>query len=321
MTTVKTAPGNKSRNKYKGLAGFFNKRKRGWQLYLMLLLPVIHLLIFRYQPMYGLQMAFRNFNPIHGFWSSQWVGLNHFQRFFNSHMFDRVMRNTLTISIYGLIAGFPFPIILALSLNYLMNKRYAKVIQTTTFLPFLISTVVFVGIITQFLDFRSGVLNNLLEPVLGRRINFLGRADMFHSVFVWTGIWQTTGYGAIIYIAGLAGIDPSLHEAAIIDGATKLQRMRHIDIPGILPTITIMFILSMGGIISVGFERVYLMQNPLNLAASEVIATHVYKIGITASIPQWSYASAIGFFESIVGFVMLITVNQVVKKLRGNGIW
>ena len=301
--------------------GFFGRRVNNWQLYLMILIPFIHLLIFRYQPMYGLMMAFRNFNPIDGIMGSPWVGLAHFERFFASHMFERVMRNTLTISIYGLLAGFPFPIILALSINYLTSKKYAKVVQTTTFMPFLISTVVFVGIIVQFLGLRHGIFNNLIYEIFGTRINFLGRADMFHSVFVWTGIWQTTGYGAIIYIAGLAGIDPSLHEAAVIDGATKMQRMRHIDLPGIMPTILTMFILSMGGIISVGFERVYLMQNPLNLAASEVIATHVYKIGLTAPIPQWSYASAIGFFESSVGFVMLVTVNYIVKKMNGSGIW
>ena len=301
--------------------GFIGRRAKNWQLYLMILIPFIHLLIFRYQPMYGLMMAFRNFNPVQGIWGSPWVGFAHFRRFFDSHMFERVMRNTLTISIYGLIAGFPFPIILALSINYLFSKRYAKIVQTTTFMPFLISTVVFVGIIVQFLGLRHGMLNNLLYWLFGTRIDFMGRADLFHSVFVWTGIWQTAGYGAVIYIAGLAGVDPSLHEAAIIDGATKVQRMRHIDIPGIAPTILTMFILSMGGIISVGFERVYLMQNPLNLASSEVIATHVYKVGLTAPIPQWSFASAIGLFESSVGFVMLVTVNFIIKKLNGAGIW
>jgi len=308
-------------NKQKGIFGFFYRRRKTWQLYVMMLLPIAHLIIFRYQPMYGLQIAFRNFNPVLGFWDSPWVGLVHFRRFFDSHMFGRVMRNTLTISIYQLIAGFPLPIILALSLNYITSRRYAKVVQTTTFMPFLISTVVFVGIIAQFLGTRHGMLNNMLEPIIGTRINFLGRADLFHHVFVWTGIWQVTGYGAIIYIAGLAGIDPSLHEASVIDGASKVRRMWHIDLPGILPTITILFILNMGSIIRVGFERIYLMQNPLNLSASEVIATHVYKVGLTGAIPQWSFAAAIGFFESIVGFVMLIAANFIVKKLRGNGIW
>ena len=301
--------------------GFFQKRVKNWQLYLMILLPFIHLLIFRYQPMYGLQMAFRNFNPIQGFWDSPWVGLAHFTRFFESHMFERVMTNTLRISIYGLLAGFPMPIILALSLNYLTNRRYAKIIQTTTFMPTLISTVVMVGIIVQFLQMRDGVLNNALYFLFGFRVNFLGRADLFTHMFVWTGIWQGVGAGAIIYIAALAGIDPSLHEAAIIDGATKLQRIRYIDFPGILPTVTILFILNMGNIISVGFEMVFLLQNPLNLAASEVIATYVFRIGLIAPIPQWSLAAAIGFFESIVGLVMLVIVNQIAKKLNGSGLW
>ena len=300
---------------------FLRKLTRSWQLYVMMLLPLIHLLIFRYQPMYGLQMAFRNFSPMLGFWDSPWVGLAHFTRFFESHMFERVLRNTLIISIYGLVAGFPLPILLALSLNYIKSRRYAKTIQTTTFLPFLISTVVFVGIIFQFLQLRNGVLNNFIEPLFGTRINFLGRADMFYHVFVWTGIWQATGFSAIIYIAGLAGIDPSLHEAAIIDGATKMQRILHIDIPGILPTITILFILNMGQIMNVGFERVLLMQNPLVMSTADVISTYVYRVGLAAPIPQWSFASAVGFFESVVGFIMLIIANFVVKKLNGSGIW
>lgn len=310
-----------STKKMRGIFGFFYRRRKCWQLYLMILLPFVHLIIFRYIPMYGLQMAFRNFNPVLGFWDSPWAGLTHFQRFFDSHMFERVMRNTLTISIYSLLAGFPFPILLALSLNYIKNRRYAKFIQTTTFMPFLISTVVMVGIIMQFLQVHNGAFNDLLELVIGRRINFFGRAEYFHSLFVWTGIWQTAGFGAVIYIAGLAGVDPSLHEAALIDGATIVKRIWYIDIPSILPTISIMFILSMGSIINVGFERVFLMQNVLNISASEVIATYVYRVGLVAPIPQWSFAAAIGFFESSVGLVMMIIVNFIVKKLNGTGIW
>jgi len=271
--------------------------------------------------MYGIQVAFKNFRIALGYWNSPWVGFAHFRRFFESHIFERVIRNTLTISIYGLLAGFAIPIILAFSLNYIKNRRYAKTIQTTTFMPFLISTVVMVGIITQFFSVRTGVVNNLLEPFTGERINFLGRPQYFAHLFVWTGVWQSMGHGAIIYIAALAGIDPSLHEAATIDGATKLQRIRHIDWPGILPTVTILFILSMGNIMSVGFERVFLLQNPLNLSASEVISTHVYKIGLIAPIPQWSLAAAIGLFESFIGLIMLVTVNQVAKKVNGSGLW
>jgi len=301
--------------------GFFNRRKDGWQLYVMILLPFIHLLIFSYQPMYGLQMAFRNFSPLQGFWGSPWVGLAHFSRFIDSHMFQRVLTNTLRISIYGLLAGFPMPIILALSLNYITRRRYAKIVQTTTFLPHLISTVVMVGIIVQFLQVRDGVLNNAIYFLFGTRINFLGSADLFTHMFVWTGIWQGMGNAAIIYIAALAGVDTSLHEAAIIDGATKLKRIRHIDLPSIAPTITILFILSMGNIMSVGFERVFLLQNPLNLSASEVIATYVFRIGLIAPIPQWSFAAAIGLFQSVIGLIMLLIVNQVAKKINGSGLW
>jgi len=272
-------------------------------------------------PMYGLQIAFRQFNPVQGIWGSPWVGMEHFVRFFNLHMFQRVLTNTLILSIYGMLAGFPFPIILAFSIHYLTNKRYSKVVQTTTFMPFLISTVVFVGIITQFFSLRTGVINNFLYFFTGDRINFLGRAQYFRHIFVWTGVWAGAGFGAVLYLAGLAGIDPSLHEAATIDGASKVQRMRHIDLPGILPTIVIVFIMNMGGILNVGFERVYLMQNTMNLSVSEVISTYVYKIGLIAPIPQFSFASAIGFFNSVVGMIFLVTFNYIARKVGDTSLW
>jgi len=309
-------------NKRNAFQNFFFKRRKCWQLYALLLLPVIHLLIFSYYPMYGAQIAFRQFNPVQGITGSPWVGLDHFTRFVNLHMFRRVLSNTLIISLYQLAAGFPFPIILAFSIHYLTNKRFSKIVQTVTFVPHLISVVVMVSIIIQFFQLRNGVINNMLiYPLTGDRINFLGRPQYFRHIFVWTEIWQRAGFGAIIFIAALAGIDPSLHESAKIDGASKLQGIRHIDIPGILPTVVILFLLQMGGIISVGFERVYLLQNPMNLSVSEVIATYVYKVGLIAPIPQFSFAAAIGLFQSIVGATMLITVNQVVKKLGQNSLW
>ena len=305
----------------KGPLGFFYRRKRTWQLYVLILLPVAHLLLFSYQPMYGLQIAFRQFNPVQGITGSPWVGMEHFVRFINLHMFRRVLTNTLVISVYGILAGFPFPIILAFSIHYLTNKRYAKIVQTTTFMPFLISTVVFVGMIMQFFALRNGVVNNLLEPITGERINFLGRVQYFRHLFVWTGIWAGAGFGAILYLAALAGVDPSLHEAATIDGASKVQRMRHVDIPSIMPTIAIMFILNMGGIMNVGFERIFLMQNPMNLSQSEVISTYVFQIGLNAPIPQFSFAAAIGFFNSVVNLVMLVIVNQIAKKFGHATLW
>ena len=307
--------------KKKKRRGFFSLRKGSWQLYIMILLPVAHLLLFRYGPMYGLQIAFRNFNPVQGIWGSPWVGLEHFQRFFSLHMFQRVLANTLILSIYGLLAGFPFSIILAFSVHYLTNRRYAKIVQTTTFMPALISTVVFVGIVLQMFHFRDGLITNAVYSITGTRFNFLGRSQYFRHIFVGSGIWQNAGFGAVIYIAGLAGIDPALHEAAKIDGASKVQRMRYVDIPGILPTIVILFILQMGSIMSVGFERVFLMQNPTNLSVSEVISTYVYRVGLIAPIPQFSFAAAIGFFDSVVGLVMLIIVNTIAKKLGGASLW
>ncbi|MCL2406258.1 MAG: ABC transporter permease subunit [Defluviitaleaceae bacterium] len=311
-----------TRKKRNPVHNFFYKRKRTWQLYVLALLPLIHLFIFSYGPMYGLQIAFRNFNPIEGIWGSPWVGLDHFVRFVNLHMFRRVLVNTLAISIYGLLAGFPFPILLAFSIHYLRSKRFSKIVQTTTFMPHLISVVVFVGIITQFFSLRTGVINNLLiEPLTGDRINFLGRAQYFRHIFVWTGVWQSAGFGAIIYLAGLAGVDPSLHEAATIDGASKVQRMWHVDVPSILPTITILFILQMGNIISVGFERIFLLQNPMNLSVSEVISTYVYKVGLIAPIPQFSFAASIGLFNSVVNAIMLVIANQVARRVGDTSLW
>ena len=303
------------------IAQALRRRRKNWQLYLMILLPLIQIIIFRYIPMYGLQMAFRNFNPVDGISGSPWVGLDNFARFFNSHIFERVITNTLRISIYTLIAGFPLPIIFALSLNYIKGRRFARIVQTTTFMPHLISTVVMAGIITQFLGLRTGVLNDGIYALFGTRIDFLGSASAFPHMFVWTGIWQNLGQGAIIYIAALAGVDPALHESATMDGASKLQRIRHIDWPSILPTVVILFILNMGNIINVGFERVFLLQNQLNLPASEVIQTYVYQIGLVAPLPQWSLAAAVGFFESIIGLSMILIVNFIARKVSGSGLW
>ena len=307
--------------KKKGILNFFRIRGENWQMYLMILLPLAHLILFSYGPMYGLQIAFRNFNPVEGIWGSPWVGLEHFQRFFSMHMFQRVLMNTLILSVYGLLAGFPFSIILAFSIHYLTNRRYAKFVQTTTFMPALISTVVFVGIILHMFHLRQGIITEMVYFATGNRVNFLGRAQYFRHIFVFSGIWQNAGFGAVIYIAALAGIDPALHEAAKIDGASKVQRMWHVDIPGILPTIVILFILQMGSIMSVGFERVFLMQNPLNLSVSEVISTYVYRISLIAHIPQFSFAAAIGFFNSAVNLVMLVIVNTIAKRLGGSSLW
>jgi len=289
--------------------------RRGWQLYLLLLLPMAWLLTFMYYPMYGAQIAFRDFLPGDGIWGSEWVGFANFTRFFNSPMFVRVIRNTLTLSLYTLVAGFPIPIIFALLLNQIRDGLFKKTIQMVSYAPHFISTVVMVGMIMQFFDLRYGPINLMLKAVGMNPINFLGSAEIFPSLYVWTGVWQNTGFSTIIYLAALTTIDPALHEAAVVDGANRLQRIWYIDIPGILPVAATLLILNMGQVMNVGFEKTFLMQNPLNLSTAEVISTYVYKVGLAAGVVNFSYASAIGLFNSVIGFILLLIANRISKKI------
>jgi len=271
--------------------------------------------------MLGAQIAFKNYNVVKGIWGSPWVGFKHFQRFISSYLFFRVLKNTLIISFYQLVAGFPIPILLALSLNYLNQQRYKKVVQMVTYAPFFISTVVLVGMILQILNSQHGLVNNIIVRLGGERVEFLGNPRIFYSIFVWSGIWQTFGYGSIIYMATLSGVDPELHEAAVVDGATIPQRIVHIDLPSIMPTAIILLILATGRVMEVGFEKAFLMQNPLNTRVAEVINTYVYKIGLTGAIPQFSYASAIGLFKSVIGLILLVTVNKISQHVSESSLW
>ena len=289
--------------------------KRGWQLYLLLALPVAWLLIFAYYPMYGAQIAFRDFLPGKPILQSEWIGLENFQRFFESPMFMRLMQNTLGLSLYSLVVGFPIPIVLALSLNQLQTGFFKRTVQMVSYAPYFISTVVMVGLILQFLDLRRGPVNLLLQALGIPPVLFMGSAELFPSIYVWTGVWQYTGFSTIIYLAALTTVDPALHEAAVVDGANRLQRMWHIDIPGILPVMVTLFILNMGQVLNVGFEKTYLMQNQLNLATSEVISTYVYKTGLAGGVANFSYASAIGLFNSIIGLVLLVSANWTSQRL------
>jgi putative aldouronate transport system permease protein len=290
-----------------------------WQLYLVILLPVAYIIIFYYVPMYGLQIAFRDYMPAEGFLGSPWVGLKHFKAFVSSYNFWKILGNTLGISIYTLIAGFPMPIILALFLNEMGNQKLKRTIQTITYAPHFITTVVMVSIIIQFLSPRVGVINNFIELLGGERTNFMAVSQYFKSIYVWSGIWQSTGYSSIIYLAALASVDQALHEAATIDGATRFQRMWYIDIPGIMPTAVILLILNMGGIMNVGFEKIFAMQNSLNFNTSEVISTYVYKLGIQRA--NFSYATAVGLFNSVINLILLLTVNQIAKKTSETSLW
>lgn len=294
---------------------FAKVMRRDYPLWLFLLPGLIITFIFSYIPLYGVQIAFRDYMPTLGFSGSPWVGMKYFKQFFDSPYFVTTLRNTLIISIYSLIAGFPIPILLALALNAFKHKHYTKVIQTVTYAPNFISVVVMCGMLTLFLSPTSGVVNKVIEFFGGEAVNFMAQKEYWRHIYVWSGIWQTMGWNSIIYFAALANVSPDLHEAAIMDGATKLQVIRHIDLPCIMPTAIILLIMSCGSVLSVGFEKVFLLQNPLNKSVSEVISTYVYQVGMINANP--SYSSAIGLFNSAVNAVMLIIVNKVARKGAG----
>jgi ABC-type polysaccharide transport system permease subunit len=268
--------------------------------------------------MYGIQIAFKDYIIRQGFWGSKWAGLKHFKMFLTSPYFPRLISNTVGISAYGIIAGFFPPLILAVALNECRSFGVKKAVQMITYAPYFLSTVVIVGILQQVLSY-SGVLNVFIKALGGQAVNFLGEPKLFKSLYVWSGIWQGTGYSAIIYLAALAGIDPELHEAAHIDGANIWQRVLHIDVPGIMPTAIILLILSTAGILNVGFEKVYLMQNPLNNSASDVISTYTYRIGLVDM--NYSFATAVGLFQSVISFVFMLIVNKISKKFSEVSLW
>lgn len=295
------------------------KVKRRWQLYVLLTPALLYFAIFRYGPMYGLQLAFRDFMPNLGISGSEWIGLENFRRFFNSYHFEVLLKNTLMLSLYQLLVGFPLPILLALSLHALENKKVAKCIQTIVYAPYFISTVVLVGMINIFFSMNGGLVNSLLALLGKEQILFLGKASYFPSLYVWSGVWQSTGWSAIIYLAALSSVNPELHEASKIDGAGRFQRILHIDIPHIVPTIITLLILNAGKIMSVGFEKAYLMQNSLNLEKSEIISTYVYKVGLLEG--QYGFSTAVDIFNAVINCVLLVLVNWLSKKVGGSSLW
>ncbi|MFH5183496.1 ABC transporter permease [Paenibacillus sp. TAB 01] len=290
-------------------------------MYLLLALPLLYLILFRYAPMYGAQIAFKNYSITKGIWDSPWIGFDHFVRFFKSYDFWRIMQNTLLLSVYHLAATFPFPIAFALGLHYIANVRFRQTLQLVTYAPHFISVVVMVGLIVQFLSPRIGPLAALSGWLGFEMPNMMGDAAWFKSVYVWSDVWQHTGFSCIIFLAALAGIDPALHEAAHMDGASKVRRIWHIDLPGIMPIAIILLILNVGRIFDLGFEKVLLMQNPLNTRSSEIIDTYVYNVGLKSMIPNFSYASAIGFFKNVIAFILVMLVNQLSKKFGQSSLW
>ena len=289
-----------------------------WQLYVLLLPGVLYLFIFSYIPMYGVQVAFKDFSSSSGIWGSKWVGFEHFLRFIKYPSFSKIIFNTLTLSLYT-IATFPCAVIVALLLNELDNDRFKKTVQMVSYAPHFISTVVICGMIKLFFGRSNGLINNVIEILGGVRYDFLTDADCFPHIYVWSGVWQGIGWNTIIYLAALSNVSAEMQEAARIDGANRLQIVTHINLPTILPTVMTMLILSCGGVLSVGFEKVFLLQNSLNLDASQVISTYVYEVGIGGA--QFSYSSAIGLFNTIVNIIVLMIVNTISKKLSSVSIW
>ena len=289
-------------------------------LYALILFPLIYLILFKYWPMYGVQIAFRDYSPVRSVLGSPWVGLKYVRKFLTNYQFKNIIRNTLTISLYSL-ATFPLAIVFALMLDYARPPRFVRFVQMVSYAPHFISTVVMVGIILQFFDLNNGLFNALIRAFGGTPVNFMGKPEYFYSIYIWTGVWQTIGYSSIIYISALSGVPMELHEAAIVDGANIPRRIWHIDLPCILPTVSILLIMRCGSILNVDFEKVYLMQNNLNRNVSEIISTYVYKQGLTSSIPQYSYAAAIGLFTAIINVILLLIVNKITGKLSGSSLW
>lgn len=297
---------------------FKNYMKRNWALYVFLLPALIYVIVLSYMPMYGIQIAFKNYHPLDGIWGSEWVGLKYFETFFTSSQFKTLLSNTLILSFYQLVAGFPVPIIFAILLNYTVSTKFKKVSQMITYAPHFISTVVFVGMLQVFLQ-NQGIFNQILMQLGLESINFLGNAEFFRHIYVWSGILQGMGFSSIIYISVLTAVSPELHEVATVDGASKLQRILYIDIPHLLPTATILLILNAGSILNVGFEKAYLMQTDINLKYSEIISTYVYQIGLLSS--QFSYSTAIGLFNNVVNVALLLIVNGLARKLSDTSLF
>lgn len=292
--------------------------QRNWQLYVLLVPAIAYFIILHYIPMYGVQIAFKNFIATQGIWGSPWTGFDHFTRFFESYYFWRLLKNTIILSAYQLVL-FPLPIILALSLHEVKKTMFKRWAQTLTYAPHFISVVVVVGMIVIFLDPTTGLVNRVIVALGGDAIPFLTSPDWFRHIFTWSGVWQTLGWSSIIYLAALSGVNPELHEAAKVDGATRIQRILHINIPSILPTIVVLFILNIGSFMTVGFEKVLLMQNDLNVSTSDVIQTFVYQTGLLEG--QYSFAAAIGLFDSVINITLLVVFNYLARKMTDSSLW
>lgn len=310
---------NNQNARMRSLIQSMRKINNNWQLYAMIFPVILYFVVFEYWPIYGVQIAFKDFVPSNGITGSEWIGFDHFERFFNSYQFKRIILNTVTISLASIVFGFPLPIILAISMNEVRNKRIKKFVQNVTYAPHFLSLTVLVGLMMIFLSPRNGIINKMIVHAGGEAVYFMGDPGWFKFLFVSSGIWQHLGWGTIIYMAALTSINPGIIEASIVDGANKLQRIKHVIIPGILPTAIILLILSTGQIMSVGFEKIFLMQNSMNMEASDVIATYVYRNGLLGL--DYSFASAVGLFNSVVSFAILLAVNSLARRMTESSLW
>ncbi len=293
---------------------------RNWQLWLMLFPAMLYILIFCYVPMYGVQLAFREYSFSAGIIGGEWVGLKYFKQYFDSPMFVTTLKNTFVIAFASIVVGFPIPIMLAMLINQIRNRKWKRTLQTTVYIPYFISVVVLVSMINVMFANEKGVVANFLKDIhlVSETTNILGSEKTFVPLYVLTGVWQSMGWNSIIFIAALSSVDTQLYDSCKIDGANRWQTMWHIDFPAILPTIMIMLILNMGNILNVAFDKVYLMQNSMNLGVSQVISTYVYSVGIKSS--QFSFGAAVGLFNTVVNFVFLIVTNAISKKTTGTGL-
>ena len=294
-------------------------KSANWQFWVIIAVPIIYAIIFAYIPMAGIVLAFQDFSIRNGIFGSEWVGLRYFKQFLTSTSSVLVIKNTLILGIYSFLASFPVPILLAIGINEMRAKRYKKAVQMVTYAPYFISIVVLVGMMMQMMDLRSGIINVFIQKLGFSPINFFGDPKIFRHLYVWSGVWQSAGYASIIYLAALSGVSKELQEAAIVDGANRVKRILHVDIPAILPTIIIMLIFNCASIVSIGLDKVFLMQNSLNASVSEVISTFVYKVGVVNS--NIGFSTAAGLFQSVVSFVLLVIVNRVCKKITENSLW
>jgi putative aldouronate transport system permease protein len=295
--------------------------KNDWQLYLFLLVPVVYIIIFAYVPMLGAQIAFRRYSARLGIWGSPWIGLANFKKFFESYQFVRVVSNTIILSVFSIAVSFPVPIIFALLMNSFESQIFKKVSQTIVNLPHFISIVVLVGMLFQVFNANTGLYGTLMRFFTGNKPpDLFAKPENFRIMYILSGVWQGFGWGSIIYLAALSGVSAEMHEAAIIDGASRFQRILYVDFPSILPTVTIMLILRMGTVMSIGFEKVFLMQNGLNLPLSEVISTYVYKIGLTGT-SDFSFSTAIGLFNSVINMILIAGVNFAARRLGETSLW